>query len=97
MYIFTGSHFFALSISKAVLSISVERYLKKYHALSRKVSETSVSLFAGFLHFGQVVFTKLSRLASGDFPEPFGFQSFTSGNKTGRSFSGTGCHSHFLQ
>src|SRR3989344_4016992 len=97
MYIFTGSHFFALSISKAVLSISVERYLKKYQALSRKVSETSVSLFEGKPQLGHFVFTKLSRVASGDFPVPLGFQSFKSGSKTGRSFSGTGCHSHFLQ
>ena len=90
MYIFTGSQFFALFISKAVLSISVDRYLKKYQALSRKLSETSVSLFAGLLQFGQKVFIKLSTVASGDLPVPVGFHSLTSGKRTGRSFSCTG-------
>ena len=36
-------------------------------------------------------------LTGKDFPVPFGFQSLTSGKSTGKSFSSTGCQSHFSQ
>ena len=48
----------------------------------------SVSLFAGFPQWGQVVFTKLSDFESGDFPS--GVNSTSYGSSTGNWFSGTG-------
>src|SRR3989344_4540871 len=90
IYISTGSHFFIVSLSKGLLFSSVHGYLKKYHAESRNVSETSVSRFAELLHFGHLVCTNFSTEAKGDLSVPVGRKSFTFGSNTGKSFSGTG-------
>src|SRR5262245_53016546 len=97
IYIVTGSHFLAMRLSKGLSLTSVDKYLKKYQALSRNTSVTSVSRRAGPSQFGHVVSTNDLIFASGEVPSPLGFQSFTSGRSTGRSLSGTGCQSHFSQ
>ena len=52
------------------------------------MSNVSVSLLAGLLHFGQLVFKNSGNLVNGDFPSDSNFT--FSGSKTGKSVSGTG-------
>ena len=57
----------------------------------------SVSLRAGPLHVGQVVFTQSVILESGDSPSSVGSYDSTSGSLNGSSLSGSGTHPHFSQ
>src|SRR3989344_3660823 len=97
VYISIGSHFLIVFLLNGSFLFFTSGYLKKYQAESRKVSETSVSLSALLPHFGHFVFTNSSTIARGDLSVPVGRKSLTSGSKTGRSFSDTGCQPHFSQ
>src|SRR3989338_1011718 len=97
MYICTGSHFFVIFSSKGLSLKSVEGYLRKYQEESRKLSDTSVSLFASAPHSGHFVFTNSLTVARGDLSVPVGRKSSTCGSSTGRSFSSTATIPHFSQ
>src|SRR3989338_7907239 len=97
VYISIGSHFLIVFLLNGSFLFFTSGYLKKYQAESRKVSETSVSLSASPPHLGHFVFTNPSTVARGDLSVPVGRKSFTSGSKTGKSFSDAGCQSHFWQ
>src|SRR5215212_2103258 len=90
MYDVTGSHFSVNSRSNGTSSKSVLGYRRKYQALSRKVSDTSVSRRAGPPHVGQSTRYHDSTRASGEMPLSSGLKSSTYGSSTGRSLSGTG-------
>ena len=83
--------------SKGAVSDSDEGYLRKYHELSRKVSETSVSLLAVAPHSGQPMMYHSSILANGLTPESSGLKSSILGRTIGKSFSGTGTGPHSSQ
>jgi hypothetical protein len=53
-----------------------------------------VSLSAGPLQFGHLVFTQFFMFFNGDSPVPVGSNLFVLGSLTGRSFSGTGTFPH---
>ena len=67
----------------------------KYQFESIKVSIVSVSRFAGPPHFGHIVFTNASCLASGE--SPVGLSSASSGSSTGSWSAGTGTMPSFGQ
>src|SRR5678809_1706976 len=97
MYVSTGSHFFVVASSNGTSSRPTLGYRRKYHALSRNVSDTSVSRRAIPLHDGHGTRTHSACLASGDNPESSGLKSSTYGSSTGKPFSGTGPLPHLSQ
>src|SRR5436190_12638234 len=97
MYESTGSHFFVTAGSNGRSSNWVLGYRRKYQALSRKVSDTSVSRRAEPPHVGQFTRYHDSTRASGEMPVSSGLKSSTNGSSTGRSFSGTGTTPHLSQ
>src|SRR3989344_3876246 len=89
---------FQFSMETGFLNPSLlKRYARKYHDEPAQLGITSVSLLAFPLHFGHFVFTQFVILARGDSPSGPGSYFSTSGNSTGKSFSGTGTTPHFLQ
>src|SRR5689334_9164094 len=89
MYEFTGSHFCVMRESNGRSGTSLLGYRRKYHALARNVSDTSVSRRAGAPHWGHGTRYQDSTRANGEIPVSSGRKSATFGNSTGRSFSGT--------
>ena len=79
------------------LSLCGSINLKKYQDDPAQLGIVSVSLLAGPPHFGQVVLTKLSILASGDSPVSVGSYSAISGSNNGKSFSSIGSQPHLSQ
>src|SRR5438128_1399605 len=97
MYEVTGSHLRSIAGSNGASSTSLLGYRRKYHALSRKVSETSVSRRASWPHWGHFTRYHDSTRASGDTPVSSGLKSSTLGSSTGRSLTGTGTVPHVSQ
>src|SRR3979411_366604 len=97
MYELTGSHFFVIVFSNRTPSGPQLGERRKSQALSRKVSDTSVSRRPVFPHLGHATRYHSSCRASGETPESSGLKSSMNGRMTGRSFSGTGTVPHESQ